>query len=433
VRSRLTLLAVLIGALSLVAFGAVASAKPRHRPPHHNHGLTINATPNPSVTGDALLIYGQLNDTPHSGQTITLWHHIAGSHRGYTRVQRTTTDANGFYSITRAQGVVTTNRSWFVTAGHGVHSRTLYQRVAATVTLSASTTTADTNHRIVFSGHVAPNHAFERVVLQQESGANEDHWQTIDRGRLNASSDYAITHRFLRPGDRTLRVVFRGDRRNTRAESSPVSISVSQTQNAKFTLTPSAAKIDHGQSVTLSGTLSAPNNASVVVTLYAHPQAGGAYHAVTTATTDGSGNYTFAPQSPEHNTVYQARTANGRRSAQVFEGVRDVVTLSVSSTTSQVGQAVTFSGHVDPSKVGHVFVLQRKGLDGDFHTVQSGHIGALSNYAIAHVFATPGVKTYRVFVPGGQSNLAGVSPTVTVTVAPAAASTLPGSDLPPAS
>ena len=49
-----------------------------------------NATPNPILAGEGVTIYGQLNRAPVGGQTIVLYHHIAGSGRGYTPVSHTT-------------------------------------------------------------------------------------------------------------------------------------------------------------------------------------------------------------------------------------------------------------------------------------------------------------------------------------------------------
>jgi hypothetical protein len=161
-RPRFAVLAAVLCALVVVVTPGVASAAP-----HHNHGLTINATPNPIDAGDGVLIYGQLNTPPVAGQTITLFHHISASGRGFTPISRTTTDSHGFYEFTRAEGIVRTNRSWFVReAGvHGVHSRTIHERVAALVSLAASTDNADTRTPITFSGHVTPPHAGQPVFL----------------------------------------------------------------------------------------------------------------------------------------------------------------------------------------------------------------------------------------------------------------------------
>src|SRR5438552_8289964 len=103
-RPRFAVLASVLCALVVVAAPGVASAAPRH-----NHGLTINATPNPINAGDGVFIYGQLNNPPVAGQTIVLHHHISGSHQGFTVISRTTTDSHGFYEFTRTEGIVLTN------------------------------------------------------------------------------------------------------------------------------------------------------------------------------------------------------------------------------------------------------------------------------------------------------------------------------------
>ena len=45
-----------------------------------------------------------------------------------------------------------------------MHSRTVYERVAALVSIAANPTTADTGTPITFSGQVDPNHAGQRVL-----------------------------------------------------------------------------------------------------------------------------------------------------------------------------------------------------------------------------------------------------------------------------
>ncbi|HEV3056250.1 MAG TPA: hypothetical protein VGX45_16430, partial [Solirubrobacteraceae bacterium] len=135
-RLRSAVLALLSSALVSIAIPAGALA----HGPRHNHGVTIAATPNPILSGEAVLIYGQLNGSNHSGQTINLYHRVNPAH-SFTLIGTTQTLANGFYEFTRAEGVVTTNRSWFVTAPNlsgNIHSRTVSERVAALVSLMAS-------------------------------------------------------------------------------------------------------------------------------------------------------------------------------------------------------------------------------------------------------------------------------------------------------
>lgn len=425
------MLAALVAALALVLPAAAPAKAHRHNPPHRNHGLTIAAAPNPINAGEPVLIYGQLNGPNHAGRQITLWHHLAGTRGGYTVVQRTTTDANGFWSVTRAAGTVTTNRAWFATAGRGVHSRTLHEWVRATVTLDQPSSSLTTGTPVSFTGTVSPSHAGELIVLQQQVGTNGDRWRTIDHARIGAGGGFTVVHRFRTPGDRTLRAVFRGDRRNVRGASTPISVTIEQQQVAGFTIGASASSIDVGQSVTISGALT--NGATTSVTLYGRDERGGSFHVLATGMTDASGAYSFV-QSPLHNTIYVVRVTTDatRHTASLFVGVHALVSISASVTSGKVGDAVTFTGTVTPSKVGHVVYLQR--LDGGvWRTVASGRVGALSHYALAYVLDSAGSVQFRTVVPGGPANQRGVSSAVTVAVTPSAASTLPGSALPPAS
>ncbi len=249
-RPRFAVLAIVVTTLLAVVAPSVVSAAPRH-----NRGLTINAIPNPIDAGEGVLIYGHLNVPPVGGQTIVLYHHLAGSGLGYTRVGQTTTDSHGFYEFTRAEDVVMTNRSWFVReAGiHQIHSRTVFERVAALVSLSASSSTAVTGQPVVFTGHVDPSHAGERVVLQQETASGD--WRSLESGRLDGASNYSIVHRWRFAGDHTVRVVFPSDVRNIRGTANPVTVAVQQKQIPGFTISSSDQLISYGQSVVISGVL----------------------------------------------------------------------------------------------------------------------------------------------------------------------------------
>ena len=142
-RLRLAVLACTLTAVGTIAAPTLASAAPRH-----NHHLTIAATPNPIISGDGVLIYGQLKGADNAGQTIALYHHIADSNTGYTLIGTTTTDCLRVLRVhPRAEGVVETNRSWFVRGPDGSHSRTIHERVSALVSIAASTTSTDTNTR----------------------------------------------------------------------------------------------------------------------------------------------------------------------------------------------------------------------------------------------------------------------------------------------
>jgi hypothetical protein len=366
------------------------------------------------------MIWGRLSGPNVANQVVVLWHGVNPDRR-FTPVQSVRTNARGFYEIERADGVVISNRNWYVVSD-GARSRTVHEKVFAEVSLHSSTQTAHTNEPVVFSGHVQPNHAGGRILLQRQIGRRGDDWRTIAAGRIGPGSNFSIVHRFREPGNATLRARLPGDQRNLRSDSAPVSLVILRRQNPRLTLNASANPINAGQSVTLSGTLVGPNNANQPVTLFAHTDRQ-SYAPVAQASTDSRGNYRFI-QSPINNTVYKVRAA-GRESTQLFEGVSDVVTISTSANRARVGQTITISGGVVPDKTGHVVYLQLRGDDGEFHTIQTGRVQVGSSYRFAHRLQSAGQKVYRVVVPGGPENLRGVSPTVTVDVAPVPPEELP--------
>ena len=241
-RLRLAVLMAAVTALAAVVAPGVANAAPRH-----NHGLTINATPNPIISGDGVLIYGQLNGANSGGQRVVLFHRVnpAGS---FTRIGATKTNAQGFYEFTRAEGVVLTNRSWFVRAPlrtGNVHSRTVHERVAAALSIAASAPSGDTGHPVTFSGHVDPVgfHVGERVYLQQQALSGDD-WHTLKSGVIGPSSNYSIPYRFRTAGARDVRILFGGDDRNIGAVSDSLTVTIQQNQNPSFTINTSAPVVD---------------------------------------------------------------------------------------------------------------------------------------------------------------------------------------------
>ena len=435
-RLRFAALVLLSSALVTLAGPAGALA----HGPRHNHGVTIAVTPNPILSGEGVLIYGQLNGPNHSGQPIYLYHRVAPSH-GFTLIGTTKTSVNGFYEFTRVEGVVTTNRSWFVRApglAGNIHSRTVHEQVAALVSLNVATPPPtgdgyDTNHPVAFTGHVSPNHAGERVLLQlQNSAAGGDDWKTLKSGRLGPGSNYDIQYRFRVPGAYNVRVKFTGDDRNTDGVSDTNSVVVQQTEVRDFTINTSAPVVNYGTSAQITGTLYLPGTTTpdpnVSVTLWAHTD-NARWHTVgNPATTGSNGGYAFTV-TPANNTVYQVRTTftppARRHTALLYEGVRDVVTLGVSSNTSVVGGTVTFQGAVSPDKAGHAIYLERLGADGDYHVAAIAVVRHDSTYSFKWRFGTPGTKQFRVRISGGPENVGGASPAVSVTVALPPVTSLP--------
>ncbi len=415
-RLRFAVLASVLTALAVAVGPGIAVAAP-----HHNQGLTINAAPNPILAGESVLVYGQLNAPPVANQTIVIYHHVAG-HPGYSRVAKTTTDVHGFYQFPRADGIVNTNRSWYARelGGQHVHSRTVYEQVAALVSLGADQTNVDTRQTVTFTGHVFPNHRFEPVFLQQQVGAS-DRWVTLKRGELGPGSNYSIKYRWRVPGAHAVRVEFRGDNRNIGADSDSLTVTIQQAQVPDFTINSSDPIIQEGQMVDVTGVLYEPGTTTpepnTQVTLWARVAGQGHYMALETKVTGTDGSYDFT-EKPAVNTEYQTRTtfAPHRHSAVLFEGVRDMVTLTATPSSATSGEPVAFSGSVTPDKAGDVVYLQRLGSDGDWHNVAVGTVNGASTFHFVRTFGAAGPKTFRARIPGDPENVGGASPAVTVNV-----------------
>ena len=422
-RLRFALLGSLLAVLMAAVAPNIASAAPQR-----DRGLTIDATPNPIIAGEGVLIYGQLRGRDVAGQPVKLYHRINPSTQ-FTLIGKTTTDRFGFYDFTRAEGIVYTNRSWFVRSPDGAHSRTIHERVAAEVSLTANMTTADTGQAIVFSGHVTPNHAFERVFLQVQKGVT-DNWLTVASTRLGPGSNYTIGHHWRMPGERLVRVLFPGDRRNIAGASDPLSITIQQRQVPDFTINSTDPVIQVGQSATIFGKLymkgSTTPEPNTPVTLCGKVAGQQHFTCDTAGVTGSDGSYSFTV-SPVNNEVYVVQTTlpPHRHTARLFEGVRDLVTMTASSSTANAGQRVTFTGTMTPDKAGDTVYLERFGADGNWHVVAISTVRPNSTFQFVKVLGNAGTKTFRAHVLADPLNVGGVSPPLTLTVTVPPVSSLP--------
>jgi len=426
-RLRFTVLASVITAVAFAAVSSFASAAP-----HHNRALTIHAVPHRIIAGEAVLIYGQLQGADRSDQTIRLYHRVAPN-RSYSLISTTKTNSAGQYEFSRAEGIVETNRSWFVRGPMFSHSRTVYERVGALVTLATSPTPAVglTRHPIVFSGHMTPDHAGSVVLLQAQNG-DGDRWTTLKRAVVGSGSNYQISYAWRVPGARDVRVLFPGDARNTASATDPVSVIIQQSEHADFTINTSAPIVSNGTPYTISGTLYQPGSTApepkTSVSLFAREPGDTTYREVQATVTGANGSYSFPNLTSTTNELYQVRStfAPGRdTSAVLFEGIQDKVTLMASSTTSTVNGHVTFTGSVSPDKAGHVIYLQKFGQDSQYHTVEVRVVGSGSTFQFGWTFGTAGAKEFRARITGGTANVGGASAPVTIDVTQPALSGLP--------
>jgi hypothetical protein len=421
-------------ACALAILGSFTAAGLASAAPHHNRGLTIGVTPNPVSAGDAVLVYGRLRGPNSGSKPIRLYHHVIGSGQGYTFVTTTVTNSSGYYELLGPDGLVYTNRNYFVRGPDGSHSRAVHERVSPLVSIVASTTSTDTNRAIVFSGRVIPNHQFEQVFLQQEIGTGDD-WRTLRSTTLDPGSGYFVAYRWRRPGVHDVRVVFRGDDRNARGTSDVVSVNIEQAQVPGFTINSSDPIVGSGGSVTIFGVLDQPGTTSVVtqntiVQLWGRTPDQRRFAVIADAPTGINGSYSFSQSNLSTNTTYFVATmpllhSPRRHTSLVDQGVQDVVTMQVSPSSANTGQTFTFTGTVQPNKAGHVIYLQKQGKDGDWHTVQIGIVQQDSSYQFTWAAGSPGPYSFRARITSDEDNIGSASPPVTVTATTPSPSSLP--------
>ena len=423
------LTSVLVCAAMALALAPVSASARKHPGPNGRCNVNINLAPRVISAGDSVVVFGRLRCHGHpapsliAGATVQLLEHSFGT-PGFGVVQTTSTDARGFYEFTVSQ--VSTNSVFFVRS-RGAASGRRAVRVADQVTLSGppegTQLLTGAANKVTFTGTVTPADVGARVVLQRQNAATGgDDWHRIDRGQVTAGGVFSITHTFLVPGDANIRVLVRSQGRNIPSPSNVLSYEISQAQNPALTIQASADPIPYGKSVTISGVLL--RGARVPVTLLARTARQRGFAPVAEVSTDAGGNYTFPAQSPIDSTFYKVKAA-GKSSAVLYEGVKDVLTAQVSATAVQAGQSLTFAGAVAPDHTGHVIYLERQNATGgDFHVVQVARVKVGSAYSIVHTVYEPGVKVFRVKIPGGPENEGAASTPFTITVTPAPAPAL---------
>lgn len=417
----------LAATISLLAI-VPASALARKHPSHNGRcGVSIQVVPRQIVAGESVVIFGRLrcaDPARAAGREVRLFHHLIGQGGGFSYVQSATTDAAGFYLIVAADGVVETNRSWYVRA-LSARSATKRIRVAAAVTLrgpSEGQLLTGYPNRVTFTGTVSPADAGARVILQRQNASTGGDWRRIGSGFVTEGGTFAIVHTFVVPGDANVRALVRSQRRNIPSASNVLGYVISQAENPQLTIQASADPISFGESVAISGKLE--GGAGQFVTLLARGRHQRGFARIAQVQANGAGEYTFPAQSPINNTFYRV-TSSHEASAVLYEGVKDLLSAQVSASTIASGQPVLVTGTVAPDHTGHAIYLERQNAhDTGFHVIEVARVGAGSAYTISRRLYDPGTKVLRVFVPGGPENQGAASQPFTIAVTPAPASAL---------
>lgn len=428
-RLRFSVLTTALAVAVIAAIPSLASAAP-----DHNRALTIHLVPPSIVAGDEVDIIGQLKGADSANQTIRLFHRINPAGH-FSLIGTRTTDSAGRYEFVRADGIVDSNRSWFVRGPARSHSKVAHEHVAAAVSIApdpASGGVVDglTRQPTTFSGHVTPDHSGQIVKLQV-SRDQGDSWRTINTGRLGAGSNYSIAEAWRIAGPREVRVILPPDARNTRGISDTVSVQIQQRQVTGFSIQSSNQLIPYNSQATISGVVDQPGTTNpdvgAGVSLYAHMPHGGPFRVVNTTTTGPDGGYSFTVQPSTNEWSIAKLTFTPRiHSAQLFQGVQDLVSMTGPSTAT-VDQQVEFTGTVTPDKSGHVIYLQKLGADNDWHTVEVRTVSSASTFSFGWTFGAAGAKQFRARILGGPADIGGASAPVTVDVTDPALGSLPTS------
>ena len=189
---------------------------------------------------------------------------------------------------------------------------------------------------------------------------------------------------------------------------------------AGISLSASPRTITFGRQTVLSGQLTSASPGGVKVTLEGDPAPYNAseFKAVTTATTDATGKFTFA-QAPAANTAYRVTARNpAASSATLSVRVRLRVTMSLSTTHPKRGGLVTFRGSVTPPRNGQLARIQKR-VNGHWRTVKTTLLSPSSDPGVSTYRKRLRIRSrgvYRVYVTGDVANAAGASGRRTIRV-----------------
>jgi Zn-dependent metalloprotease len=203
--------------------------------------------------------------------------------------------------------------------------------------------------------------------------------------------------------------------RGTVIDSAEKTLTMKPTQ---LTLSPPSATVDHAAPVTLTGTVTGPP-ANGRVHLEQKPPTSATWTRVSTITADATGAWSLTVN-PTVTTAYRVSyppSANAwwpATSAISTITVRHAVTVKPSTLSARAGTMVTFTGTVTPATAGVKANLQHY-ANGAWVTLQSATIAADGSYSIRRAF-TRGSWNLRVATSGGNTNAAGVSPAVKLTI-----------------
>ena len=175
-------------------------------------------------------------------------------------------------------------------------------------------------------------------------------------------------------------------------------------------INPRNAEVRFGATATLTGKLNGQNNSGQTITVERDPFPFGVFEPAGTATTNSSGDWSFAV-TPAENTRYRARTA-GAESRTVDVNVRPAISFRLSDRTPAVRQRVRFSGRLCPEHDGTAVALQQRQPNGQWRSIRTLVLKDILGETCSSYSRTlrpRRTRAYRVHFNGDGDHVAGNS------------------------
>jgi hypothetical protein len=196
-----------------------------------NPELTIDATPDPILYGQSVLLSGTLAGVT-SPQPVTLLARTVRQH-GFMTVAQATTSSSGVYSFP-AQAPV--NSTYYKVQSDGKSSAVLFEGVRYVLSAEASAASLMEGQIVTFSGKVAPTPAQPgHVIYLQRMNASGTGFHVVRVSTVTPEATFSIPYQVFSIGTNVFRVYIPGGPDNGGAASQQFTVNVSPAPAAALT------------------------------------------------------------------------------------------------------------------------------------------------------------------------------------------------------
>jgi hypothetical protein len=188
-----------------------------------NKELTIEATPDPILYGQSVVLSGTLAGVT-SSQPVTLLARNVHQH-GFAPVAQIDTSSSGAYTFPAQTPV---NSTYYKVQGDGKTSAVLFEGVKYVLTAEASATSLMEGQVVTFSGNVAPTPAQPgHVIYLQRENASGTGFHVVRVGTVTPEATFSIPYQVFSVGADVFRVYIPGGPDNGGTASQTFTINVS--------------------------------------------------------------------------------------------------------------------------------------------------------------------------------------------------------------